>query len=156
MAALVASGAWRQCREDLTGRQIVAVASGGVHAASALASGGVPAASALASGGAHAASSHPADSPAVRVVTVRPEPWGSPVADELVAELGADLTERYGEASADEIDHEMVDIDPADVAEPRGAFLVAWLQVDGGDEQAVGCGAIRPSPFPDAAEIKRM
>jgi GNAT superfamily N-acetyltransferase len=89
-------------------------------------------------------------------LVIRPEPWASALADELVAELGVDLTERYGAANADEIDHEMVDIDPADVAEPLGAFLVAWLQVDGGDEQAVGCGAIRPSPFPDAAEIKRM
>lgn len=96
------------------------------------------------------------DCSAVANVVVLPEPWGSTLAQELVIELGADLSERYGEASVDEIDHEMVDVEPADVAAPRGAFLVAWLQVDGGDEQSVGCGAIRPSPFKGAAEIKRM
>jgi GNAT superfamily N-acetyltransferase len=91
----------------------------------------------------------------VSVVTVRAEAWGTPVADELVAELAEDLTERYG-APKSAVDEGMAQIDPADVAEPKGAFLVAWLQVDGGDEQAVGCGAVRPSPFEDAAEIKRM
>lgn len=100
------------------------------------------------------------------------EPWGSPVAEELVAELSADLTERYGVGPAGEghetddadpgveaqteVDLEMAEVRAADVQPPRGTFVVAWLEVDGGDRTPVGCGAIRPSPFADAAEIKRM
>jgi GNAT superfamily N-acetyltransferase len=91
----------------------------------------------------------------VSVVTVRPEPWGSSTADELVAELADDLVARYG-APKDAVDVGMAEVRVEDVTPPKGGFLVAWLQVDGGDEQAVGCGAIRPSPFEDAAEIKRM
>lgn len=102
-----------------------------------------------------------ADSPAVSfaaTTTVRDEPWGSVLADELVAELGDDLTVRYGasEEASVEIDQEMAVVRPDEVRGPRGAFLVAWLSVDGGDEVAAGCGAIRPSPFDDAAEVKRM
>lgn len=86
---------------------------------------------------------------------MRPEPWGSPVADELVAELAQDLTDRYGVPKS-AVDEGMAEVRAEDVSEPKGAFLVAWLQVDGGDEQAVACGAVRPSPFEGAAEVKRM
>lgn len=89
------------------------------------------------------------------LIDVRAEPWGSPVAEVMVAELGAELTARYG-APQDEVDHGMAEVRAEDVGAPRGAFLVAWLQVDGGDEQAVGCGALRPGPFEGSAELKRM
>lgn len=95
-------------------------------------------------------------------VVVRPEPWGSPVADTLVDELNTEIGHRYRDDGADgdgagaegEVDFELARVDPAHVSDPLGSFLVAWL-----GERPVGCGAIRPAPAPvgaDACEIKRM
>lgn len=85
-------------------------------------------------------------------LAVRPEPWGSPVAEQLTGELGLDLTERYGSADGtSEVDEALVEVTAEQVTPPHGAFVVAWA----GDEPA-GCGAIRPSVFDDACEIKRM
>lgn len=84
---------------------------------------------------------------------VRPEPWGSPVADQLVGELEVDLGKRYPDEPG-EVDHEMAGIDAVHVAEPLGRFLVAWV-----GERPVGCGALRPAPATvgaDACEVKRM
>jgi GNAT superfamily N-acetyltransferase len=60
-----------------------------------------------------------------------------------VLELLHDLAERYGGPDPDEPS-------PADLAPPRGTFLVAWL----GDE-AVGCGGIRRHAE-GVGELKRM
>lgn len=88
-------------------------------------------------------------------VVVRPEPWGSTVADALVGELEVDLGHRYPDEGG-EVDLELAAIDPDHVTEPLGRFLVAWV----GDEP-VGCGALRPAPAEVAGavatcEIKRM
>jgi GNAT superfamily N-acetyltransferase len=85
-------------------------------------------------------------------LTVRPEPWGSPVAEALVTELGLDLNERYGNTGDDgKVDATLAEVTAASVTPPAGVFLVAWA----GDE-VVGCGAIRPSGFEATCEIKRM
>jgi putative acetyltransferase len=75
---------------------------------------------------------------------VRDEPLDSPVAQELIAELNAELSrdykpeERFHSLTADE------------VAKGAGAFVVAWL-----DGEPVGCGAVRLLS-PGRAELKRM
>ncbi|MCL6557161.1 MAG: GNAT family N-acetyltransferase [Burkholderiales bacterium] len=78
--------------------------------------------------------------------------FGAPVAQKMVAEAQAEITQRYG--SEDENPVESVQFDP-----PEGVFLVAWI-----DGQPVGCGGWRTiSHFSedgglaeDVAEIKRM
>ena len=72
-----------------------------------------------------------------------PDRIDSAVGTPLVLELLQDLAERYGGPDPDEPS-------PADLAPPRGAFLVAWL---GGD--AVGCGGIRFASE-GTGELKRM
>jgi len=67
----------------------------------------------------------------------------SPVGRELVMELLTELAARYGGPDPDEPS-------PADLAPPRGCFLVAWLAGD-----AVGCGGVRAYDG-DVGEIKRM
>jgi GNAT superfamily N-acetyltransferase len=69
----------------------------------------------------------------------------SPVAAELIARLNDELSTLYPEEGACHFR-----LDPHEVADGRGAFLVAYL-----DGQAVGCGAIRVLG-PGEAEIKRM
>jgi GNAT superfamily N-acetyltransferase len=67
----------------------------------------------------------------------------STIGGELVMELLTELAERYGGPDPDEPS-------PADLAPPRGAFLVAWF----GDD-AVGCGGVRGREG-GTGEIKRM
>ncbi len=61
----------------------------------------------------------------------------------LIAELLADLLDRYGMEDPDEPA-------PVDLAPPRGVFLVACT-----DDGPVGCGGIREHTG-DIAELKRM
>lgn len=69
----------------------------------------------------------------------------SATAQQLIAALNAELEARYPEEGAN-----FFRLDSEEVAEGRGAFLVAWL-----DEKPVGCGAVRMIE-PVVAEIKRM
>jgi putative acetyltransferase len=63
----------------------------------------------------------------------------------LIAELNAELTATYPEPGATHFR-----LDPEDVSESRGAFLVASLA-----GEPVGCGAVRRIDA-ETAEIKRM
>jgi putative acetyltransferase len=69
----------------------------------------------------------------------------SPVVQQLISALNTELEERYPEEGANHFR-----LDPDEVADGRGAFLVAYI---GG--QAVGCGAVRRIAS-TVAEIKRM
>jgi len=69
----------------------------------------------------------------------------SDVALGLIAELNAELSELYPEEGATHFR-----LDPDEVSEARGAFLVAFL-----DGVPVGCGALRRLDAA-TAEIKRM
>jgi GNAT superfamily N-acetyltransferase len=77
--------------------------------------------------------------------TVRREELSSAVAQALIGALNAELSQLYPEPGATHfrLDHE-------EVAEGRGAFLVAWV-----DGSPLGCGAVRCLD-PATAEIKRM
>ncbi len=68
-----------------------------------------------------------------------------PVAGELIGELNAELTELYPEPGATHFR-----LDPDEVAEGQGAFLVAFRA-----GRPVGCGAVRRIE-PGTGEIKRM
>ena len=59
--------------------------------------------------------------------------------------MNAELEERYPEEGAN-----FFRLDADEVAEGRGAFLVAYI-----DDKPVGCGAVRRTE-PGVAEIKRM
>ena len=63
----------------------------------------------------------------------------------LICALNAELEQRYPEDGAN-----FFRLDAEDVADGRGAFLVAYM-----DGRPVGCGAVRRNE-PDVAEIKRM
>lgn len=63
----------------------------------------------------------------------------------LIAALNAELSATYPEPGANHFG-----LDPADVAEGRGAFLVAWR-----DGEPVGCGAVRALDG-ERGELKRM
>jgi len=63
---------------------------------------------------------------------------------ELVRELSAELGPLYGTDGT-------ALFSPADVTIPRAAFVVAWL-----NDEAVGCGALRPMDDDSIAEVKRM
>ena len=63
----------------------------------------------------------------------------------LITELNAELTATYPEPGATHFR-----LDPADVSESSGAFLVAFLA-----GEPVGCGAVRRLDA-ETAEIKRM
>jgi putative acetyltransferase len=78
-------------------------------------------------------------------VEVRSESFMSPLAERLVRALNRELDERYPEDGANHFD-----LDPEEVAEGNGAFLVAFI-ADG----PVGCGAVRRIA-PMVYEIKRM
>jgi GNAT superfamily N-acetyltransferase len=69
----------------------------------------------------------------------------SPIAQQLILALNAELEERYPEEGANHFR-----LDAAEVSDGRGAFLVAYL-----DGRPVGCGAVRRNE-PEVAEIKRM
>jgi transketolase len=78
-------------------------------------------------------------------VNVRRADIESPIVQQLIAALNAELSERYHEPGANHFR-----LDPAEVVEGQGAFLVAYV-----GDRAVGCGAVRRND--DAtAEIKRM
>jgi len=77
-------------------------------------------------------------------VEVRDEPLASPVAQELIAALNAELLALY---PPEECFHDLAE---DEVAPGQGRFLVAW---DG--EVPVGCGAIRRLDN-GRAELKRM
>lgn len=62
----------------------------------------------------------------------------------LIRDLSAELAPVYGDDGSGAFA-------PADVAVPRAAFVVAWL-----DGEPVGCGALRPMDEADVAEVKRM
>ena len=69
----------------------------------------------------------------------------SPAVQALIEALNAELTERYPEPGANHFQ-----LDPAEVAPGRGAFLVAFV-----DDEPVGCGALRLISKTEA-EVKRM
>ncbi len=76
---------------------------------------------------------------------IRREDILSPVVQRLIDALNAELDARYPEEGANHFR-----LDPEEVADGRGAFLVAYI---GG--KPVGCGALRRIE-PAVAEIKRM
>ncbi|GAA2370012.1 N-acetyltransferase [Catellatospora methionotrophica] len=82
---------------------------------------------------------------AVTEIEIKPTRYGGSVARKLIAELMADLAERYGDADATPI--EAVEFDP-----PDGGFFVAYL-----DGTPVGCGGWRSwAGSEQIAEIKRV
>src|SRR4051812_22538812 len=85
------------------------------------------------------------DSPAALSVEIRREELSSPVAQELILALNAELEARYPEDGAN-----FFRLDAEEVAEGRGAFLVAYM-----DGRPVGCGAVRRIEA-TVVEIKRM
>jgi GNAT superfamily N-acetyltransferase len=78
-------------------------------------------------------------------VEIRREEILAPVVQQLIAALNAELEERYPEEGANHFR-----LDPEEVAEGRGAFLVAYR-----DGMPVGCGAVRKIDRA-VCEIKRM
>jgi GNAT superfamily N-acetyltransferase len=78
-------------------------------------------------------------------IAVRREDFQSPLADRLILALNQELDERYPEEGANHFD-----LDAEEVAEGRGAFLVAFIA-----DEPVGCGAVRRIS-PTVCEIKRM
>ena len=78
-------------------------------------------------------------------VDIRRENLASYVAEQLIAALNAELEHRYPEEGAN-----FFRLDADEVADGRGAFLVAYL-----GETPIGCGAVRRIE-PRVAEIKRM
>lgn len=94
------------------------------------------------------------------MIRVTEEAYDSEVAAALVAELLADLNERYASIEADMTEDELAagdaeylaEVTAEMVAAPHGTFVVAWLGAD-----AVGCGAVKPfAPDRRVGEIKRM
>ncbi len=77
------------------------------------------------------------------------QPISSPEGRTLEREMSAEIVVRYG---GDEFEPPA---DEAQFASPDGAFLVAYLEVDGGDLVPVGCGGIRRIG-PLSCELKRM
>jgi GNAT superfamily N-acetyltransferase len=71
-------------------------------------------------------------------------PYASAVAQRLVREVLADLSDRYG------ADGDATPVQPSDFEPPHGGFLVAYRL-----GQPVGCGAWR-THLDGSAEIKRM
>ena len=78
-------------------------------------------------------------------VNIRREHMLSPVVQQLIGALNAELDARYPEEGANHFR-----LDPEELVDGRGAFVVAYL-----DGQPVGCGAVRRIE-PTVAEIKRM
>ena len=78
-------------------------------------------------------------------IEIRRDDILSPVVQRLISALNAELEARYPEEGANHFR-----LDPEEVADGRGAFLVVYI---GG--QSVGCGAVRRIE-PTVAEIKRM
>jgi GNAT superfamily N-acetyltransferase len=78
-------------------------------------------------------------------VTIRREPLDSPVAAGLIAALNRELSAEYPEPGATHFK-----LDPAEVVEGAGTYVVAWI-----DGMARGCGAFRRLDT-GSAELKRM
>ncbi len=83
--------------------------------------------------------------PKITPVEFRREELSSSVVQQLISALNAELEARYPEEGAN-----FFRLDPEEVVEGRGAFLVAYLA-----GQPVGCGAVRTIE-PGVTEIKRM
>jgi GNAT superfamily N-acetyltransferase len=83
--------------------------------------------------------------PPTTEIDVRRADISSPLAQQLISALNAELDNRYPEEGAN-----FFRLDAEEVADGRGAFLVATI-----DGRAVGCGAVRRIE-PHMAEIKRM
>ncbi len=66
----------------------------------------------------------------------------------LIRDLSAELAGRYPNSHGGD---GAGAFKPADVQIPRAAFVVAWL-----NDEAVGCGALRPMDEDDTVEVKRM
>jgi putative acetyltransferase len=79
------------------------------------------------------------------LVEFRREKLSAPIVQRLISTLNAELEARYPEEGAN-----FFRLDPDEVAEGRGALLLAYL-----DDKPVGCGAVRMIE-PSVAEIKRM
>ena len=77
------------------------------------------------------------------------QPLEDPVSRALERALQLDILARYGGDEPEE-PHDAAQFTP-----PDGAFVVAWLEVDGGDAVAVGCGGIR-GIGDGRCELKRM
>jgi len=90
-------------------------------------------------------------------LVVAVEDFDDPDGRALVAELIADLDERYAADDDPDADNPELTGDwavrPEQVRPPAGGFVVARI-----DGAPVGCGAVRRLPFgpPEVAEIKRM
>jgi len=78
-------------------------------------------------------------------IEIRRGDLGSAVAGELITALNTELSKQYPEPGATHFR-----LDPQEVTEGNGAFLIAYA-----NEKAIGCGAIRKLEN-DTAEIKRM
>jgi GNAT superfamily N-acetyltransferase len=78
-------------------------------------------------------------------IDIRREDILSPVVQRLISALNAELDARYPEEGANHFR-----LDPEEVADGRGAFLVAYVA-----ERPLGCGAVRRIDSA-VAEIKRM
>ena len=80
-----------------------------------------------------------------------PTSLSAPEARALERACAEDIRVRYGSDEPEE------PVDDAEFAPPSGSFVVAYLEVDGGDRTPVGCGGIRRIEGVDAAcELKRM
>lgn len=76
---------------------------------------------------------------------LRREELSTPVVQQLITALNAELEARYPEEGAN-----FFRLDPEEVSQGRGAFLVAYANSD-----PIGCGAVRQNE-PGVFEIKRM
>jgi GNAT superfamily N-acetyltransferase len=81
----------------------------------------------------------------MRDLSIEPTDFLSPMAQALVQALNAELSALYPEQGANHFR-----LDPEELAEGRGAFVVAYVS-----GAAVGCGAVRRIE-PGTGELKRM
>lgn len=78
-------------------------------------------------------------------VTIQRADLTSPLALELIGALNAELSHIYPEDGANHFQ-----LDPDEVAEGRGTFVMVWRA-----SKAIGCGAVRRID-PQTGELKRM
>ena len=94
------------------------------------------------------------------MIELTEERYDSAVAVALVAELLAEINDRYAheieamtaeELAAEDAEY-LAEVTPDMVTRPRGVFLVAWV-----DGEPAGCGALKPvADLATTAEVKRM